>query len=65
MASLPENYQALTSCAVETPQFTNDGTGVGAALFGANCPAGILTSPYRWVRVKVADGSVGWIPVWK
>jgi hypothetical protein len=41
------------------------GIGIGSALLGANCPAGILAAPVTWLRVVCPDGGVGYIPVWR
>lgn len=40
-------------------------TGAGAALLGANCPAGTLAAPFEWINVTLSDGSLGYIPAWK
>lgn len=40
-------------------------TGFGVALFGANCPAGILTSPVGWIKATLSDGTVCYVPAWK
>ena len=40
-------------------------TGVGVALFGANCPAGTLSSPIGWLKIVCPDGALGYIPVWR
>lgn len=48
------------------PQFSGtNSTGAGTALLGGNSPATVLSSPYTWVHVKTADGTSGFIPVWK
>ena len=39
-------------------------TGAGAALLGANSPAGTLAAPHTWIRCITADGTVCWIPAW-
>ena len=62
-ASLPSNF--LVGASLDTPQFLVNSTAVGIAAFGTNCPAGVLTAPYTWVKILTADGSIGWIPVWK
>lgn len=43
----------------------NESTGAGAALLGANCPAGTLAAPYTWITQKTSDGSTVFGPVWK
>jgi len=40
-------------------------TGAGTALLGTNSPAATVSAPYTWVQVTTADGSTGYIPVWK
>ena len=40
-------------------------TGLGAALLGANSPAGVLSRPEGWLRIQCPDGDVGYIPVWR
>lgn len=46
-------------------QMLNNTTGAGTALLGANSPAITNTAPYTWVKVRVADGSICYLPVWK
>ena len=62
-ASLPSNF--TTAQAMDTPQMLSNSTGVGLALLGANSPASIVSAPYTWVKVMVADGTVCYVPVWK
>jgi len=62
-ASLPSNY--TTAQATDTPQFLSNSTGLGAALLAANCPGTIVSAPYTWVKVTVADGTTCYFPVWK
>jgi hypothetical protein len=42
-----------------------ESTGAGSAALGANCPAGTLTAPYKWLKVIFSDGNVGYIPAFK
>lgn len=42
----------------------NNGGG-GSALLGANSPAATLTAPYTWIKIRTADNSIAYIPVWK
>lgn len=44
---------------------SNESTGAGSASLGANSPAITLTAPYKWLKIKLSDGSVGYIPIWK
>lgn len=62
-ASLPSNY--LLNVPVDTPQFQTAQTGSGIAAFGLNCPAGILSAPFTWVKILAPDGSSCWVPAWK
>lgn len=39
--------------------------GAGAALLGANSPATTLAAPYTWIKIRTADNSIAYIPVWK
>lgn len=55
--TLPSNFQTLGNATVDSPQFTTGSLGVGIPLVGANCPAGLLTAPYTWVRILAADGT--------
>lgn len=43
----------------------NQATGAGSAALGANCPATTATAPNTWVKFTLADGSLGYFPVWK
>lgn len=64
----PDQFAQAFSQAVpiSEPRFCGrNATGAGSALLGANCPAGVLTAPYTWAHVTTADGSAGWIPIWK
>lgn len=36
-----------------------------AGLIGTTCPAVTCTAAYTWAQVTTADGSTGYIPVWK
>ena len=48
------------------PEFKGtNSTGAGTALLGTNSPAGTLSAPYTWMTVITADGSTGFIPIWK
>jgi len=40
-------------------------TGSGSALLGANCPATTLTAPYTWIETVALDGSAVYLPAWK
>lgn len=44
---------------------SNQTTGGGSAALGANSPAVSPTAPNTWWKVTLADGSQGFIPVWK
>ena len=50
---------------IGTVQFTNNATGGGVALLGANSPAGTLSAPFTWLRVVSNDGSTVYVPAWK
>ncbi len=63
MAALPSNY--LLNAALDAPQLMTASTATGIPVFGANCPAGILTSPYTWFKVLAPDGTPCWVPGWK
>lgn len=64
--SLPSNYlQNLAAMSMDTPKFTTSSTGAGIAAFGLNCPAGVLSAPFTWLKAFAPDGSVVWIPAWK
>lgn len=39
--------------------------GSTSALLAANSPAITGTAPYTWMTVITADGSIGYIPIWK
>ena len=43
----------------------NESIAAGAALLGANSPAGTLTAPYTWFKMTSSDGSQVYIPAWK
>lgn len=43
----------------------NESTGAGSAALGANSPAVTLTAPFKWLKMILSDGSVGYTPVWK
>lgn len=43
----------------------NQTTGAGAAAFGSNSPAVTPGTVNTWWKVTLADGSTGYIPVWK
>lgn len=43
----------------------NESTGAGAALLGANSPAGTLAAPYKWIAMRTSDASTVYFPVWK
>ena len=46
--------------------FTGDNNGgAGTALLGSNSPAVTNTAPYTWIKIRTADNSVAYIPVWK
>ncbi len=47
------------------PKFSDNATGGGVALVGANCPATNVTAPYVWITVKSSDGSTVYVPGWK
>lgn len=42
----------------------NQTTGAGAALLGANSPAGTLSAPNTWLRFTKSDGTALYIPAW-
>lgn len=44
---------------------SNQTTGGGSAALGANSPAVTPAAPSTWWKVTLADGSQGFIPVWK
>jgi hypothetical protein len=62
-AALPSNY--LLNTQVDTPQFQTAQTGFGTAAFGLNCPAGVLSAPFTWLKVLAPDGTMAWVPCWK
>lgn len=43
----------------------NEATGAGSALLGANSPATTVSAPFKWVKITLSDGSLGYFPVWK
>lgn len=48
------------------PKFSGTNTtGAGSAALGSNSPAVTNSAPYTWLQVTTADGSTGYIPVWK
>ena len=50
----------------DIPTFAGaNSTGAGATAVGSNCPAVTPTTVYKWITVKLADGSTGYIPAWK
>lgn len=46
-------------------QSAQQSTGAGAAAFGSNSPAVTPGTVNTWWKVTLADGSQGFIPVWK
>jgi len=49
-----------------TPKLTQIASGAGTAALGvANCPASVLSAPYRWLTMKAEDGSTIYVPGWK
>lgn len=46
-------------------QASQQATGAGATALGSNCPAVTPTAVNTWWKVTLADGSQGFIPVWK
>lgn len=40
-------------------------TGGGTATLGTNCPAVTPGAPFTWGKVILADGSVGYFPLFK
>lgn len=46
-------------------QFANALTGTGTASLGSNSPAASPNQPATWVSIRLADGSTGYLPVWK
>lgn len=44
---------------------SNEVTGAGTALLGANCPAVTVTAPQHWMKMKMSDDSDVYFPVWK
>ena len=40
-------------------------TGSGTPIFGSNCPATTLASPFTWIQATLQDGTVVYIPAWK
>jgi hypothetical protein len=62
--TLPSNY--LLNVQVDTPQFQTSQGGSGTAALGLlNCPAGVLSAPFTWLKVLAPDGSICWVPAWK
>jgi hypothetical protein len=57
-------FTVLFSGQIQTSS-TNESTGAGAALLGANSPAITLTAPYRWLSFTTSDNSQVYIPAWK
>ena len=47
------------------PEITQNSTGAGTPLLGANCPAVTVSAPYTWIKMKSSDGSTVYIPAWK
>ena len=46
-------------------QVSNNATGAGSALLGANCPATTVAAPYTWLKMMSQDGSTVYVPAWK
>lgn len=44
---------------------SNESLGAGTAALGTNCPAITPSAPYKWLKVGTANGSTGYIPIWK
>jgi hypothetical protein len=57
--------QILASGQIKFAAHGNEVTGSRSAGLGSNCPAVTPGSPYTWEQVTTADGSQGFIPVWK
>jgi hypothetical protein len=43
---------------------SQNSTGAGSALLGANCPASTVANPYTWIHFVAADGTVVYVPAW-
>jgi hypothetical protein len=57
--------QILANGQIKFAARSNEVTGSGAAGLGSACPAITPAAPYIWEKVTTADGSQGYIPVWK
>lgn len=60
-----ENILDGTNGRLTSGVVANQATGAGSAALGANSPASTLTAPNTWVKITLADGSLGYFPVWK
>jgi hypothetical protein len=49
-----------------TLQFSGENAvGQSAGALGRNCPATNCSTPYTWLKIITADGSIAYIPAWK
>lgn len=46
-------------------KISNNTTGAGSAVLGANCPAVTVSAPYTWLKLYSSDGSTVYVPAWK
>lgn len=57
--------QILANGQIKFALSSNEAQGSATAGLGANCPAANPTAPALWQMVTTADGSQGYIPIWK